>query len=154
MSIIQYTFQVLTKESFEAGINDIKSFMPDNYFNEEAFWIYKKVNKSFFEEMGFLLKKSKSWSPKIDLYGDQESNCLEVLFDWENFVVKSVSLRIDFTTKYEPLLRCIIDFFILKGLVVLDEQLNFVPLNYETIKRVIEEAPQLKRYNLLREKKG
>lgn len=148
MALWQYTFQVLTKESFEYLYEYISVSFDDFGFDEEPFWEYQLIDKSYFEEINNFLTKGQSWSHKIDLYGDQEANCFEVSFN-QNNIVESVSFRIDFRTNYELILNNIIEFCILKGLIILDEELNRIPLNYESVRSVIINTPQIKMYNRL-----
>lgn len=150
MALWQYTFQILPKESFEAFFQSFKISLDDNMFDETTYWQIKPFNKSYFERIGNILQKSKSWSEEIDLYGNQESNCFEVFFDGKTDDVTSVSFRINFTSDYEMVLNSIIEFCILKGLIVLDEELQLVPLNFESIRSLIENAPQVRKYNQIK----
>ena len=150
MALWQYTFQVLTKESFDSLSKDIGFSIEDSCFDNEIYWQYKSIDKSFFAGIKSILRKNKSWSNEIDLYGNQDSNCFEVLFDKWNNIVLSASFRIDFTSNYESTLSQIIEFCILNDLVILDENLNTVPLNVCTVKHIIENAPQIGKYNELK----
>jgi len=151
MALWQYTFQVLTKESYDSLYKDIGFPIEDDCFDDEPYWQYKPINRSLFAGIELILSKNKSWSSKTDLYGDEESNCFEVLFDEQNIVL-SVSFRIDFTSDYENTLKRIIDFCILNDLVILDENLNTVPLKFEVAKYIIENAIQVGMYNKLKDK--
>lgn len=147
MAIWQYTFQVLTKDSF----NSIGSPMvtEGSWFDEEPYWQHKSIERYLFSNLESILGKGKSWSDKIDVYGDLESNCFEVLFDDQCSTVLSASFRINFISDYEDILRRIIEFCLLNGLVILDENLHIVPLNVETVKSIIENATQVRKYNKL-----
>lgn len=150
MALWQYTFHILSKESFDTLRINFELAFGEFGFDDEPFWKFAAVHKSYFEEVSLILEKGKSWSNEIDLYGHQEINCLEVLFDGNTNIVSSVSFRIDFRSEYEMVLNPIIEFCILKGLVMLDEDLNIVALNYEVMKSVIENAPQKTMYNKLK----
>ncbi|MBK8624879.1 MAG: hypothetical protein IPN86_04775 [Saprospiraceae bacterium] len=147
MALWQYTFQILPKKSFSTLRRDDENTL----FDDEPYWKYEPINKNYFEGVGQLLIKGKSWSKEIDLFGNEKSNCLEILFDTPTYNIKSVSLRIDFTSEYELVLRGIIDFCIYKELIILDEELQTIPLNYESISCIINNSPQFKRYNELQE---
>ena len=149
MALWQYTFQILPKKSFTVLKSDIQLFDKTNLFDDEPYWKYEPVSKNYFEGVGHLLMKGKSWSKEINLFGSEKSNCLEILFDIQTFNVKSVSLRIDLTSEFELVLRGIIDFCIYKELIILDEELQMVPLNYESISYIINNSLQFKRYNEL-----
>lgn len=149
MSIQQYTFQVLLKESVESLSEEFIFLRGKDGFDDEPFWKFKPINKSFFLNIKNILKICTSWSNEIDLYGNQDSNCFEVWYDGESNNVISASFRIDFISDYESILSRIIEFCILNGLIILDEDLNRVPLNFESVKNIIDNAPQVKRYNEL-----
>lgn len=148
MAIWQYTFQVLPKESINTLTNDSFFNSADEGFDDELLWKQYPLKKGFFNKINSILKKTKSWSSDIDLYGNQESNCFEVLSDSEGNAI-SVSFRIDFTSNYEFILSHVIEFCGLNGLLILDEGLNIVPWNYEQVKNIIKNSPQVKKYNEL-----
>lgn len=145
MAIWQYTFQVLPIEKEEVIIEkqnlNEKIILPDYDF----IWEKRPSKRNRFDEIGSVLLKNKSWSSEIDLYGNLESNCFEVYFDVDNFVT-SVSFRIDFRSNYENILKKIIKFLSYNNLNILDEQLNYVPLDYEYIKSTINNSSQVKKY--------
>lgn len=148
MALWQYTFQLIEKKSFQE-LSPKKAFTEDNFFDEEPYWIFSHKQKDLFLEIEYILKKNTSWSKSIDLYGEQESNCLEVFFDDLDYIT-SASFRIDFTSSYEMILRALIGFCISKELVIIDENLNTVVLNYEYINNIIHSSHQRKTYyNLL-----
>lgn len=151
MALWQYTFQVLPKENVETLSSDYHFEKNEYGFDDEPYWKLNPVNKDFFLLIQEILPKNKSWSDEIDLYGIQESNYFEVLFDNEGNVI-SVSFRVDFRAKYEKVLNQIIEFCCLNGLVILDEGLNIVHNNYEHIQKIIEDSFQAKKYSELSEK--
>lgn len=144
MALWQYTFQLIEKKSLE-DLSSKTVFMDGNIFDEEPYWIYSHKQKNLFFGMEHILNKNKSWSDCIDLYGEQESNCLEIYFDDSNYVI-SASFRIDFRDSYESILRKIIQFCASKELVIIDENLNEAQLNYEYIDNIIKSSNQRKMY--------
>lgn len=147
MALWQYTFHILPKESLPGHLPGFVFSKNNEEFDDSLFWKAQQVKDSFFDEISLILPKKISWSKKISLYGNQESNCIEVLS--ENNLVLSVSFRIDFTSNYEDILNALIDFFIVKGLLVIDEELKIISLNSLTIKITIESSPQYKKYKKL-----
>ncbi|MDY3315902.1 hypothetical protein PG357_04390 [Riemerella anatipestifer] len=144
MAIWQYTFQVIENKSLK-DLSVDKIFIEDGYFNEEPYWVYSNKSKEMFYKIDTILRKNISWNSNIDLYGTQESHCSEVYFDEKERVI-SASFRIDFTQPYEYILKELIEFCILRGLVIIDEDLNSVPLNYECVNNVIKTSNQRKIY--------
>ena len=146
MAIWQYTFYILPKVGIDI-LAPNRQFKNEGGFDDEYFWKLNPINRVFFEAINMILPKNKSWSDKIDLYGNQESNCLEILIENEDVI--SASFRIDFTSDYEPILNGILEFLIHNGLIIIDESLEEVLLNFETVKEVIHNSPQFKRYKEL-----
>lgn len=153
MGLWQYTFQILSKDSCDNLYKVYNSAFNDMGFDSEPFWQYTLTEKSYFNEMDNILQRRKSWSKNIDLYGDQESNCFEVLYN-EVGIIQSVSFRIDFRTNFESILNKIINFCMDKSLVILDENLNKVPLYLLHFEEIIYKSSQVKKYNILAGKKG
>ncbi|MEM6316223.1 MAG: hypothetical protein AAF960_01055 [Bacteroidota bacterium] len=147
MAIWQYKFYVFPKENYADYAENFKKLWHSEYFDEGILWKTNKVEIDFFDEVNNLLKKGKSWSKDLIIYGKVESDCFEILC--ENGYVISVSFRINYTNNYDYLLSSLIDFFIQNGLILLDEQLELLPLNFLSIKSVIENAPQVEKYRIL-----
>lgn len=145
MALWQVGFFVLPKRSFDSG--DKFELSDEHSFDDAPFWQPEKLNPNFFDPINKILPRTKSWGDYLILYGNENSNRFEVIF--ENDIVESVSFRIDFTSNYQGVLSELIEFFILNGLIVLDENLNVLPLNFEAIKTVIENSPQVKKYRML-----
>jgi hypothetical protein len=149
MAIWQYTFHILPAISVEALDKDlILKRDEDGLYDDEPFWKYSPTHKSLFWGIEKILSKSKSWSKHIDQYGNLESNCFEISFE-DDELISSVSFRIDYTTEYDIILRMIIEFCILNGLKILDEKWEVISNNFETIKNIIEIAPQRRIYKVL-----
>lgn len=140
----QYEFHVIERQSFE-DLAVANQFIEEKYFNAEPFWIYSYKHKSLFSEVDKILKKRRSWDQQRDLYGDQESSCLEVCFDDDNYI-ESVKLRIDFGVSYVEVLFELLWLFRTKDLVIIDENLRWQPLNFEIIHRVIQSSKRWEKY--------
>ena len=149
MALWQIDFFVLPKSNIE----EVKLGFQEYGFDDAPFWENVCMPKLFFDPISSILPIGKSWRKSIIMYGTENSNRMEIFGITD--IVESVSLRIDFTIKYESILSQLIEFFILNGLMVLDQELNLVPLNLESFKAVIENAPQVRKYRLLaRQEKG
>lgn len=140
MAIWQYTFHVLHQDNNNA-LNRSKEL-----FDDELFWKQHPFKRTFFEKIDSILKKNKSWSDAIDLYGNLESNCFEIIFDPSSDNVLSVSFRIDFRSDYKNILTNIIKFCSENKLIVLDENLHNIDLKYERINNIIQVSAAHKKY--------
>ena len=145
MALWQVGFFILPKGSLKHGGKLDKS--EEHTFDDAPFWESLNIDYSFFDPIKRFLPEGKSWSKNVILYGEENSHRLEVLF--ENSIIISVSFRIDFTSDYEQILNEIIEFCIFNGLIILDEDLNILPLNFQSVKSIIENSPQVKKYNRL-----
>lgn len=147
MAIWQVDFFIIPKKYINT-IGNIK-ITEDNTFDDGIFWEKEHVDPSIFKPINNILPEKKPWADYLVLFGHEASNTLHVIV--ENNSVVSVSFRIDFTSDYEYIVRGIIEFCIANSFIILDQDLNVVPLNFEQMKEVIEKAPQVKRYNELLE---
>lgn len=140
MAIWQYSFLVIPKIVIDNG--GVKPYIDeDGFLDDEACWLIKPLNVDFFNSFENILPRSDSWSTEIMLFGNQESNRFEI-YKNENNEVTSVSFRLDHTTEYEEILRSIIHFIAMNGLVILDEKLELIDNNYITIKSLVEQSDQ------------
>ena len=98
------------------------------------------------------MKVNRSWSNSVDQYGDIDSNCVEVSF--ENEMVESVSFRLNYLINYESVLREMFDFCVRGQFVLIDEDLELVPLNLESIDAIIKQSAQLQVYQKLSGNEG
>lgn len=134
MAIWQCEFFVLPKnDTYDLQYSDIKLFEDDKY------WKKAKIKKEIFSEISRLLKPEKSWSNEIDLYGSENGNRLQVLFDANN-IIESVTFRIDFGSEYEAVLRGIISLCEKNGFCIIDGNLNNLKLSFNTIKETINKS--------------
>jgi hypothetical protein len=145
MALWQISFFILPK----AVLNNKVNFkINEECFDDAVFWIQERISPELFKPINKFLPQTKSWRDTLMMFGDENSNRLEVSFNEIN-IVEAVSFRIDFTSDYEKILRKLIDFFILNGLIILDNKLNILPLNFETLKEMIENSKQVNIYDIL-----
>ena len=144
MALWQYSFFILPKPILQTQFVFKHEEEGFGVFDDEPYWLNAKVPCNIFLDIESFLPKGETWSEKLTVYGNIDSNCLEVFC--QNGVVSSASLRIDFTTNYEPLLRTLIEYFISQGFILLDEELHPVALNYESAKHIIESSTQVSTY--------
>lgn len=141
----QCVFYLIEKKSFD-DLAASNQFILGEYFNEKPYWMYSQKSKNLFLEVERILQKNKSWCDEIDLYGIQDSNCLEVVFDKTDDIM-TVSFRIDFRNSYETIVKELIAFCILKELVIVDgETLTDLDLNNELIDIYIRSSQQWSTY--------
>jgi hypothetical protein len=141
----QCVFYLVEKKSFE-DLSAGKQFIEGEYFNEEPYWIYSHKSKNLFLKIDRILQQNRSWCNEINLYGIEDSNCLEVVFDNTDYIT-SVSFRIDFRNSYEIILKKLIAFCILKELVIIDgETITDLGFNYELIDIYIRSSKQWNTY--------
>ena len=140
MAIWQYTFFIIPNNNVS-----LDNFSPiideEGLFNDNLYWTNKETHISFFEEIGNIIPKNKSWSQQIVLFGKENTNCIEVYN--ENEYVTSVSFRVDFRTDYSSILKQIVSFLRKKDLLLIDEELKVVPLDFEIINKCFEDRKRI-----------
>lgn len=132
----------ISSDSFEPRYDE------NGLLEDDVYWAIFPTSVSLFQGVEKILPRSKSWSKDLQLFGSEESNCLEVYR--KNGYIASVSLRVDFTSDYEAFLRAITEFIYLKELLLLDESNNVLAANYLSIRTMIENSQQFKKYEELR----
>lgn len=148
MAIWQYNFTIVPRNI----LNCLKKYVDkDGWLDDESCWLENPIKADFFKEIEQILPKRKSWNTDIILYGNQESNRFEV-YKNESDTVISVSFRIDYTSEYEDILRSLLAFIEMNGLVILDEKLEFLDNNFIAIKSHIEKSEQQDVYERLKNK--
>lgn len=119
----------------------------DGTFDDSIFWEDLKIKSDFFFAVSQILPQAKSWSSSIILFGDENSHRFEVgLF---NGYVNWALFQIDFTKEYDSTLTRFIEFCKETGLILLNDKLNVLPLNVESVKKSIEDSDQIRIYNIL-----
>ena len=144
MAIWQYTIELIPKETLlELGNTD--SITLDDYENFD-FWKDYDYEIKFFDSLTVELKRGKSWSDEIILYGDSESTCINFFMEADKIV--GVDVRIDFRDDYSGVLNSVIEFCNLNGFVILDN-LKILDLNATFIIHHIENSEQFFTYKKL-----
>lgn len=150
MALWQYTFYLMPNEIFSHEEKNFKISIDDFGSESVVFWWQFGYGKQTFKTIERFLPLGKTWSKDLTVFGELDSNCFEVFC--ENEVVIDVSFRINYKSQYDFILSEIIEFCILNGFAVLDEELNFVDLNLTSMKQIIGNAPQVKLYDKLSQK--
>lgn len=149
MALWQVDFYVLPKIEWELNLKT--NFLLIDNFDDSFFWLEKTVHPNFFKDVQLILPVyEKAWCSYLTIYGHEVGTRLDV--ECEAAKVESVILRIDFTTYYAHILKQLIQFFISNELILVDEKLNRLQLNFETINSSILNSPRAIRYNSLQGK--
>ncbi len=145
MALWQIPFNVYPSEDLDIS----KFVLSEDYFDEdEDAWKKLSVSIDYFDEIKNILPVGKSWSQRLVILGDIESNVFEIGIEEDN-TVSSASFRIDFRTDFERIVKKIIDFCIQNNLTVINMEMNEVSLNYETFELAIKQNTQTELYNRL-----
>lgn len=119
----------------------------DGLFDDFLHWQKKNADTTFFNTLEKIMGRGKSWSKDLVLLGNEVSNRIDIYYKQGR--VDTVSMRIDFRSNYEHIVRAIIDFCVLNGLMILNNDLGIMLLNFETFKNEIENSPQVIKYSRL-----
>jgi hypothetical protein len=116
-------------------------------FDDSVYWKSHAVASDFFKPIGDFLPQTDWYTKDVILFGNEDNNRLEISI--KNDVVQSVSFRIDYRSQYESIITQFIDFFIANDLIVLDEHLQIMRLDFASFNTSIQNSPQVKTYNRL-----
>ncbi|WP_298507492.1 hypothetical protein [uncultured Kordia sp.] len=126
------------------GLN-LKTFFEDDFFEDDLLWNNSKISLKQIDN--YLIKKideGESWSKHLKIYGNNEGNYLKIIL--ENGFIASMSFRVNFTIDYSIFLNIIINFCEINKLLIVDNELNILPLDYQIIKDSLENSKVYKNY--------
>lgn len=142
MAIWQHTFHLLPGDSLQQ--EGIPVISDDGFLNDDILWEGHSIGAEILPQLSKILPEGKSWSPNLKVFGNLESNCIEVLF--EDNQICAFSFRIDFLhfqpTWIEPLLELCAQL----KLVVITEENYILPIDYGQILAVIKQSQGYKKY--------
>ncbi|WP_417354093.1 hypothetical protein [Flavobacterium sp.] len=142
MALWQVSFFIIPKDELDS----LTSLSNNKYglFDDSNYWCNNSA-PSVFNSLTVFLPLSKSWSDNIIQYGDLDSNVFEIGLRANK--IESVSYRIDFRSDYETILKEIVEICLKNKFLILTNDLELMPLNYEGINAYILNSPQLVIYN-------
>lgn len=147
MSVYQNSYFIVPRKGnytlFE-GLN-LNSFFEDDLFEDDLLW--EDLNYKYVEYEDYLnsvFKLGESWSSQLKMFGNNDTNCLKVLI--ENEIIVSVSFRVNFEINYIDFLKEIIEFCKLNDWLIVDNELNTLSIDFETINDNITESKAYKNY--------
>ena len=118
MAIWQYQIFVLPKEEIDSYFSNLL-FINEEALNEVNWWKYRQLTTEYFENFKSILPLKKSWSDDIVLFGDENSNCIELLTNKGKIV--EIMVRIDLRFDYTQFLDMLCEFA---------QEYNCILLNY------------------------
>ncbi|WP_298760644.1 hypothetical protein [uncultured Psychroserpens sp.] len=149
MSIFQNTYFIVPRNGNYDLFEDLnlKSFLEEEgLFDDDLFW--EGLNYKYEKYKDYLMnifEVGDSWSKKVKIFGNNDTNCLK-LFVEEGFIL-SVSFRVNFKTDYAEFLRQVIEFCKINDYLVVDNKLDVLSLDFETINYNIINSTAFKRFN-------
>lgn len=144
MAIWQCDFFIVPESTYK----NYGQFLRPSEYNEiddSIFWLGIKHHYQLFEEIEDVMPQTNSWSDKILMYGEENSTVLNVLCEKE--LIVSVTLRISFLENYYDKIDRLLGLLIDYKLLLLSNDLSPISLNTASVKNVIRNSAQYRRYN-------
>jgi len=123
MAVWQYHIFIVPEEEIKSFFKDAMSITNDD-LNEIDWWKYSQLDLDKFKIFEKLLMRKKSWSKDIILFGEEDSDCVEILMD--NKKIVEVSARIDLRHNYKNILNNLCDFAQSNNCIFLNDSLNII----------------------------
>jgi len=147
MSVYQNEYFIVPREGnytlFE-GLN-LKSFLEDDLFEDDLFWDGINVNlKKINTYLSGNFPEDNSWSERLKIYGNNDTNSINLLS--KDNMIESMSFRVNFTTDYTIFLDKLIELCKLNDLLIVDNDLNVLSLDYQMIMDNIVNSKAFERY--------
>jgi hypothetical protein len=143
MAVWQYNIFIVPEEEVKSFFGD-KSYISFEDLNGVNFWKYQKIDTEDFNVFEEVLPRKRSWSNDIVLFGDESSNCLEILIN-EN-KIEEITARIDLRCDYEFFLKFLCDFSLKNDFVFLDNSLKVLYPDYNIMNKEINDYPIYKSF--------
>ncbi|RCR65968.1 hypothetical protein [Larkinella punicea] len=141
MAIWQYQLFVVPEEETNSYFGD-NLFINNNALNEINWWKYRQLSIDNFNNFKSFLPLKQSWSSDIILFGDESSNCIELLID--NNRIIEISIRIDVRNDYKEFVYALCDFAQTYGCVLLNDTLKVLSSTVKLIEHDIMIHPLYK----------
>lgn len=93
MAIWQCDFHLVLDSWLKTTGREQLALLPEEVMEEEPWWQAASLLPNYSEQLAQFAPRTKSWSADIEIYGEEEGNCLKVSHDEERVV--SVWVRID-----------------------------------------------------------
>lgn len=93
MAIWQCDFHLVLDSWLKETGREESTVLPEAAMEEGLWWQTDSLSPNYSEQLAQFAPRTKSWSADIDIYGEEEGNCLKVSHDEERVV--SVWVRID-----------------------------------------------------------
>jgi len=143
MAIWQFEIFMVPKEevhSYFGGTDTISN----EAFNEIKWWKYYQPDIEDFDTFQHIIPKGKSWSNDIMLFGDESSNCIEIVVDQSK--IDEVSIRIDLRTDYKPLIKLLCDFAQRHKCLFISGSLEVISPDLNELSQYIKNYPKYKAF--------
>ncbi|WP_420386232.1 hypothetical protein [Roseivirga sp.] len=144
MAVWQYDLIVVPKSSLiEISVTDrLDKRMLESY----DFWHGQYSTKDF-KSFDKILPLGKSWSNEIIQYGEEGSHTLKLIAEDDSIV--EVLLRIDFSKDYRAVLEEVLEYSLMNGMELIDQDLEVVKGNIHHLINKIESSPQFMAFEKL-----
>jgi hypothetical protein len=143
MALWQYQLFLVPEEEVASYFkNDVS--ISQNAFNEIGWWRYRQLGIAsfyFFEE---ILPVNESWSKDIILFGNESSNCIELLINRN--LITEVCVRIDLRVDYKQLLHLLCEFSNKNNCILLNSDLKMIRPDFQRVEADIISYPRYKSF--------
>lgn len=121
-----------------------EEFISYDALNEIDWWKYHQLSFEGFDIFKAFLPKRESWSNDVILFGDESSNCVEVLT--ENNRIVEVSARVDLRYDYKQFVKLICEFAQDNNCVILNNDLRIISPNSQLLEQDITNFPAFRSF--------
>lgn len=145
MAVWQYQMFLVPEEEINSFFKN-QSFIKRDDLNGIDWWKYnEELHLEHFSVFKHLLStKKRSWSNDIALYGEESSNCIEIIL--ERNKIAEISVRIDLRYSYKEFVRVLCDFAKEHHCTFLNSSLKILAPNINIVTQDIENYPLYKSF--------
>lgn len=143
MAIWQYQIYIVPEEEVDSYFKNENSISYDD-LSEIKWWKYRQLKIDSFNTFIKLLPRKDSWSREIILFGDESSNCIEVLLE-ENLIIE-ISIRVDLRLDYKGFINLLCEYALSNKCMFLNDKLEILYPNLKLLENDIMNYPRYKAF--------
>ena len=132
MAIWQYAFWVVPKVSVTKINGHVEKYLTEEVFNSISFFDENCSYDDFSKSITYMEKK-KHWCDDASLYGEYDSDCIEIYYKDNTRHIDSIHIRIDLRKEYKLTVEKLIRSILSSGFIIINEDLNVLSVCEESI---------------------
>ena len=132
MALWQYAFWAIPKASVIGNNGHIEKYLTEEKINSIIFFDENCSYDQFLTSITYM-KMNTHWCDNAILYGEYDSDCIEIYYEPDTKHIDSIRIRIDLRKEYRLTLASLMQSLLSSNFIIINENLNILSMNEESI---------------------